>query len=167
MKKLIVSLTLVLAATAYVAATGEKESASAGMKGEREGKIFTPSDLQWIDGPAGLPAGAKMAVLDGDPTKKGNFTIRLQMPDGYKIPAHTHPTAERITVISGAFHAGMGDKLDESAGRELPPGSFASMPAGMRHFAWTTGESVVEINSEGPFAIKYVNAADDPRNSKK
>jgi quercetin dioxygenase-like cupin family protein len=108
-----------------------------------------------------------MAVLEGDPGKKGPFTVRLQAPAGYKIPPHTHPTAERVTVISGALHLGMGDKLDEAAGQELAAGSFAVMPAGMKHFAWATDETVIQISSMGPFAIKYVNLADDPRKAKK
>lgn len=132
-----------------------------------EHKMFAPSDIKWLDGPPFLPAGAKLAVLEGDPAKPGPFTIRLQAPDGYKIPAHTHPTAERITVISGTFHLGMADKFDESAGHEMVAGSFAIMPAGMKHFAWATGETVVQVHGTGPFAIKYVNPADDPRNAKK
>lgn len=132
-----------------------------------EHKIFAPSDLKWMDAPAGLPPGAKLAVLEGDPAKPGPFTIRLQAPDGYKIPAHTHPTDERITVISGTFHLGMADKFDEAASREMVAGSFAMMPAGMKHFAWATGETVVQVHSNGPFVIKYVNPADDPRNAKK
>lgn len=132
-----------------------------------EHKMFTPSDLKWSDGPPFLPPGVKMAVLEGDPGKPGAFTIRLQAPDGYKIPAHTHPTAERITVISGTFHLGTGNKLDEAAGHEMVAGSFAVMPAGMKHFAWATGETVVQVHGTGPFQIKYVNPADDPRIAKK
>jgi hypothetical protein len=132
-----------------------------------EHKMFAPSDIKWMDGPPFLPAGAKLAILEGDPSKPGPFTIRLQAPDGYKIPAHTHPTAERITVISGTFHLGMADKFDESAGHKMVAGSFAVMPAGMKHFAWATGETVVQVHGAGPFAIKYVNPADDPRNAKK
>jgi quercetin dioxygenase-like cupin family protein len=108
-----------------------------------------------------------MAVLDGDPTQKGSFTVRLQAPAGYKIPPHTHPTAERLTVISGTINLGMGDKLDETATRPMGPGSFAVLPTGMKHFVWNKGESVVQIHSEGPFEINYVNPADDPRNEKK
>jgi hypothetical protein len=132
-----------------------------------EHKMFAPSDIKWMDGPAFLPPGVKMAVLEGDPSKAGPFTIRLQAPDGYKIPAHTHPTAECITVISGTFHLGMADKFNEAAGHEMVTGSFAIMPAGMKHFGWTTGETVVQVHGTGPFAIKYVNPADDPRNVKK
>ena len=93
--------------------------------------------------------------------------MRLKAPDGYKVAPHTHPTTERLTIISGTLHLGTGDKLDEVAAREMAPGSFAVLPTGMKHFAWTTGESIVQIQSEGPFKIKYVNPTDDPRNAKK
>jgi hypothetical protein len=125
--------------------------------------VLTPADLKWGDPPPGLPAGAKLAVLEGDPTKKGPYTIRLQSPDGYKVLPHTHPTPEKITVISGTFFLGTGSKFDEAAGKEMGAGSFAVMPAGMQHFAWVKGETVVQIHGTGPFQIVYVNPADDPR----
>ena len=108
-----------------------------------------------------------MAVLDGDPGKAGSFTIRLKMPAGYKIPAHTHPTVERVTGISGTGRLGMGDKLDESSAKDVGPGTFAVLPANMAHFAYSNEECVVQIQSEGPFAIKYINPSDDPRNAAK
>jgi hypothetical protein len=132
-----------------------------------EHKMFAPADIKWVDAPPSLPPGAKLAALEGDPAKPGPFTIRLQVPDGYKIPAHTHPTVERVTVISGTFHLGTADKFDETSGHEMVAGSFAIMPAEMKHFAWATGETVVQVHSTGPFVIKYVNPADDPRNAKK
>ena len=79
---------------------------------------------------------------------------------------HTHPTAERVTVISGTPHIGMGDKFDEAAAHELPAGGYVSLPAGMQHYAFVTGDTVVQITSMGPFAINYVNPADDPRKAK-
>jgi Domain of unknown function (DUF4437) len=140
----------------------EKESAAA------EHKMFAPADLKWSDGPPFLPPGVKLAVLEGDPGKAGPFTIRLQAGDGYKIPAHYHPTTEHITVISGTFHMGTGEKLDQATGHEMVAGSFAVMPAGTKHFAWATGPStVVQVHGTGPFQITYVNPADDPRNAKK
>lgn len=143
----------------------EKEGSN--LTAAAEHPIFTPAELKWGDGPPGLPAGVKLAVLEGDPTKKGPFTIRLQAPAGYKIPPHTHPTAERITVISGTFHLGMGNKFDEGTGHEMVAGSFAVMPIGMKHFAWAADEVVLQVSSTGPFQIKYVNPADDPRHAKK
>ena len=104
-----------------------------------------------------------MAVLAGDPEKKGLFVVRLKTPSGYKIPAHQHPTAEAVTVISGDLHYGMGDKLDESKAEKLGPGGFIDMPANMNHYAFAGGgEVIIQIAGEGPFAIKYVNPADDP-----
>jgi quercetin dioxygenase-like cupin family protein len=129
--------------------------------------IITPADLKWMDAPPGLPPGAKMAVLDGDPGKKGLFTVRLQASAGYKIPPHTHPTAEHVTVISGVLYVGAGDKFDEAAGKQLEAGSYVVMPAGMTHYAWSRGDTVIQINGMGPFEIKYVNPADDPRNANK
>ena len=80
----------------------------------------------------------------------------------YQIPAHHHPTTENVTVLSGSFHAGMGDKLDAAKGQTFEPGGFASLPAGMNHYAWTTAETIVQVHGNGPFAIVYVNPADDP-----
>ena len=129
--------------------------------------LLNPGDLKWGDVPPGLPPGAKMAVLTGDPTKKGMFTVRMQAPAGYKIPPHSHPTAENITVISGTFSVGTGDKFEETAGKQLEAGGFVVLPAGMNHYAWSNGETIIQIHGKGPFQIKYVNPADDPRNAKK
>lgn len=174
MKKIAVLFSVIVTtATFTIAAESKENSKAAGKETSKasaavpEHKIVTPSELQWTDAPPGLPPGGKMTVLTGDPTKKGPFTVRLQAPDGYKIAPHMHPTAENITVISGTFHMGTGDKFDESAGHEMLAGSFASMPAGTAHFAWSSGETVVQIHGVGPFVIKYVNPADDPRNAKK
>lgn len=127
--------------------------------------VYAPTDVTWQEGPASLPAGAKLAVLEGDLTKAGPFTMRLMVPDGYRVPPHSHGNIEHLTVVSGTFYVGMGEKFDESAGRELPAGSFAFMPAGMRHFAWTKGETVVQVHGVGPWSITYVNPTDDPRKS--
>jgi quercetin dioxygenase-like cupin family protein len=129
--------------------------------------MFAAADLKWGDGPPALPAGAKIAVLTGDPGKAGPFTIRLKFPTGFKVPPHTHPTAENVTVISGTLGLGSGPKFDEAAAHEMTAGGFAVMPAGMEHFAWCKSECVVQIHSMGPFEVKYVNPADDPRNAKK
>lgn len=128
--------------------------------------FLTKDEMKWVAGPASLPPGTKAALLEGDPAKEGPFTLRLQLPDGYSIPPHSHPAVEHVTVLSGTFHLGMGEKVDKSAGRALTAGSFAFMPPGMRHFAWTTGETVIQLHGVGPWKINYVNAADDPRNKK-
>lgn len=129
--------------------------------------IHTSSEIKWQDGPPSLPPGAKFAVLEGDPTKEGPFVFRVKVPDGYKIPPHTHPKAERVTIISGTFNLGMGDKFDQTKSQELPTGTYGTWPAGMKHFVWVKGETVVQFHGDGPWKIEYVNAADDPRNQKK
>jgi quercetin dioxygenase-like cupin family protein len=157
---------LALASLAFAAEQKTQESKTSGAEADAKHVLLTPADLQWGEAPPGLPAGAKLAVLEGDPTKKGPFTIRLQMPDGYKIMPHTHPTAEKVTIISGIGFLGMGGKFDEAGAKQMEPGAFAIMPAGMQHFAFAKGETIVQISGKGPFEIKYVNPADDPRQTK-
>lgn len=124
--------------------------------------MLLPADLKWGDAPPVLPPGAKLAVLAGDPGKPGLFIVRLKFPANYKIPAHWHPSDEHISVISGAFLAGMGDKLDATKMTTLPAGGFATMPAKMNHFAMTRKETIIELTAIGPFQMTYVNPADDP-----
>ncbi|HEX8077303.1 MAG TPA: cupin domain-containing protein, partial [Chthoniobacterales bacterium] len=112
----------VLIASAVVGA--EKNANESGATAAAEHKMFDPASMTWGDGPPFLPPGVKFALLSGDPTKTGVFTIRLRMPAGYKIPPHTHPTAELITPISGSLHLGTGAAFDEGAGHTMPPGSF-------------------------------------------
>jgi quercetin dioxygenase-like cupin family protein len=130
---------------------------------DMEATIYPAAEIKWQPGPPSLPSGAKVAVLEGDPTKEGPFTMRLMFPDGYKIPPHTHPKTERVTVISGMLNLGMGEKFDESAGHQLPAGTFGFWPAGMKHFAWASGETIIQLHGIGPWVINYLNPADDPR----
>jgi quercetin dioxygenase-like cupin family protein len=129
--------------------------------------LYPPTSIEWKPGPAAIPAGAKMAVLEGDPTKEGTFVVRFQFPAGYHIPAHTHPKTERVTVISGALYLATGESLDRSSAKELPAGSFGYWPAGMKHAGWSENETVIQLHGVGPWQINYVNPADDPRNAKK
>jgi quercetin dioxygenase-like cupin family protein len=119
-------------------------------------------ELKWGPAPAIFPAGAKMAVLQGDPGKPQMFTVRLDMPPGYTIPAHFHPTDEHVTVISGTFLVGMGDKFDAAKTLALPAGGFITAGANMNHFARAKGHTVVQVHAMGPFSLTYVNPADDP-----
>jgi hypothetical protein len=128
--------------------------------------IIPAAKIQWRDGPPSLPKGAKFALLEGDPSKPGPFVLRVKMPDAYRIPPHTHGKTERVTVLSGRFYIGMGDRFDEKAGKEMPAGSYGHWAAGMKHFAWVQGETVIQLNGVGPWSIQYVNPADDPRKQK-
>jgi quercetin dioxygenase-like cupin family protein len=169
MKKiaLILTLPLLLSLAAVAAQKKDTSKKSTESATSEQHIVLSPGDLKWMDAPPGLPAGAKMTVLEGDPNKKGLFTVRLQTPAGYKIPPHTHPTTEHITVISGTFNIGTGDKFDEATGKELGAGSYMVMPTGMKHYAWTTADTIIQVHAMGPFVINYVNPADDPRNAKK
>src|SRR5262245_2732996 len=100
------------------------------------GEIVTPEDVQWQDGPAALPRGAKRAVLEGDPGREGPFVLRIKLPDGFRVLPHSHPKDERVTVISGTLYLGSGDKFDAKEGKALPAGSYGRTAAGMKHFAW-------------------------------
>lgn len=120
------------------------------------------SDVKWGPAPPVLPKGAEMAVISGDPTKPGLYVLRLKFPAQYKLPAHNHPTTEYVTVLSGKFHIGMGDKLDMKHSVMLRGGGFAEAPAGMNHYAWAATPVVVQVHGQGPFAITYVNPADNP-----
>jgi quercetin dioxygenase-like cupin family protein len=119
--------------------------------------------LNWGPAPAVFPAGAEMAVLQGDPSSTAEFTIRLRMPDNYKIPPHTHPTDEHVTVISGAFKVGMGSVLSADSALTLNTGGFVTAPAGHAHFAIAKGATIVQVHALGPFAMTYVNPNDLPR----
>jgi quercetin dioxygenase-like cupin family protein len=125
-----------------------------------------PEEIKWGAAPPVLAAGAEIAVLAGDPAKSGPVTLRLKLPAGYAIAPHWHPTDERVTVISGQFGLGMGDTLDKKKSKVLKPGGYAVAPANMHHFAWTKSGAIVQVDLMGPFAITYVNPADDPSKKK-
>lgn len=121
---------------------------------------------EWGPAPAFLPTGARFAVLKGNPGEAGVYTLRLEMPDGYTVPPHWHPTDEHVTVISGKLRIGMGDVVDTTAVIMLGAGEFITAAAEGHHYAMAAGKTVVQVHGMGPFAITYVNPADDPRQEK-
>ncbi len=145
--------------SAYLAADDHEDDCSF--------KIYPLDTVQWKVGPPSLPAGAQIAVLEGDPSKEGPFVFRVKVPDGYRIPVHTHPKTERVTVIVGTFNIGMGDKFDQHATKPMPAGTYGFWKAGMKHFVWVKGETIVQFHGDGPWKIEYVNPSDDPRNQNK
>ena len=137
--------------------------ASATAAGQTHGHhMITPNELKWSDVPS-LPAGAKIAVIEGPMSEAVPFTIRLRFPANYRIPAHWHPAVERVTVLSGTFYMGVGDKLDTQSSVALTPGSIMILQPKTNHFAWNKDEVIVQLNGVGPWGITYVNPADDPR----
>jgi quercetin dioxygenase-like cupin family protein len=104
----------------------------------------------------GFPSGLKSVVLHGDPTQPGLYTLRLQFPDGYVFPPHWHPMDEHVTVVSGTFYLGMGEKADQEAAQAYEPGDYLVAPARMAHFGRVKGETVVQLHGMGPFVINVV-----------
>ena len=129
-------------------------------------KFLKPDAIQWAPSPR-LPKGAQVAVIYGDPRKEGHYIILARMPDSYAVPAHWHNQTENVTVISGTFNVGMGDKLDKSSGEALGPGGFFSSGSKMRHYAWATGETIIQVTGMGPFDVIYVDPKDDPSGAAK
>jgi hypothetical protein len=124
--------------------------------------VVRPDDVTWKP----LRAGAEIAVVSGDPNQAGApFVMRFRYRGVVRVPPHWHPTDEHITVLSGTFVVGMGERFDESSGTELPAGAYAFVRSKMAHYAWTKSDTVVQIHGIGPFTINYVNPADDPNKS--
>ena len=136
---------------------------SAGCKDSHTASPTAPDNLNWGPAPAIFPPGAQMAVLEGDPGGTALFTVRLRFPDGYRIPPHTHPTDENVTVVSGTFLVGLGSTFDPKAAMTLLAGGFITAPANHAHFAAAQGTTTVQVHAMGPFAMTYVNPADTPR----
>jgi quercetin dioxygenase-like cupin family protein len=129
----------------------------------REHKLISPQDISWGPAPPSLPAGAQAAVLYGDPGKEGLFAFRLKVPKAYYIAPHTHPNPEIVTVLSGTARLGMGAAADHDKAQLLPAGSFFALSPGSAHSFFADEDTVLQLNSIGPWGINYVNSKDDPR----
>lgn len=120
---------------------------------------IVPSEIKWADAPSVGP-GAKIAVLEGDLKQAVPITFRLKLPPNFTIPLHTHPLLERVTVLSGTFHLGVGETVDKTKARAYPPGGVTMIPAGMPMFAYTSDEeTIVQIHGTGPWGISYLDSA--------
>lgn len=142
---------LIVAAVWFLGAPGATAQSSA-----------DPASLQWSVPPV-LPPGALIAVVSGDPTGPGEFTLLVSMPNGYRIPPHSHPSYEHVEVREGTLMVGTGDVLDPKLTRALTPGDSATAPAGMHHFSIARGRTVVVATFIGPYTITYLRAEDAPR----
>ena len=146
---------IALAACSKASGTTVQDTTPTAPSASRSGQ----QGITWGPAPAFLPPGAQIAVLEGDPTATGTFTIRLKFPNGYKIPPHTHPTVENVTVLTGTFRAGMGTTFDDSKLTDFGRDGFISVPAEHAHYAMARGETVVQVHGLGPFVLTYVNQA--------
>jgi quercetin dioxygenase-like cupin family protein len=128
---------------------------------------FTADQVKYAPAPPFMQPGAQLAVLEGNPmADSGDFTIRLKLPDGYKIAPHYHPTRENVTVISGTLKVGMGDQFDATKMMSFGAGSFAYLDPSMHHYAAASGETVVQIHGMSPVKFNYINPSDDPTSKK-
>jgi mannose-6-phosphate isomerase-like protein (cupin superfamily) len=124
---------------------------------------FTPDQVKFGPAPTFMPPGARLAVLEGDPmASSGDFTIRIKMPDGYRLAPHTHPNRENVTVLSGTLRVGMGNQFDTSKMMNFEAGSFAYVDPSMPHYVMVSGETVIQVHGLSPVKFNYINPADDP-----
>ena len=159
MRNILVTLTTTLALSSIAAPVALAQSST---HTASDHMMVTPDELKWVDIPS-LPPGAKLAVIEGPINQPGPVTFRLKLPANYQIPAHWHPAIEHVTVISGTFNMGTGDKLDRAKTKALTAGSVAIMQPKTNHFGWTKDETIVQVHGVGPWGVTYVNPADDPR----
>jgi quercetin dioxygenase-like cupin family protein len=126
-------------------------------------KSVLSDDLDWKPFPA-FPPSVRLAIVVGDPSKAGPYTIRVRVPHGVKLMPHRHPEDRVYTVISGVFYIGLGDRFDADKLQAYPPGSVIVLPGNTPHFHWAkSSEYVTQVNAIGPLGIEYINAKDDPR----
>lgn len=124
--------------------------------------MVPPSKLAWSNGPPTLPAGTQIALLSGDPSGPGHFTVRVQFPAGARVPPHWHPNDEHVTVLSGTLAVGMGKTWDDATMADLTAGSYVVTSATMVHYALAKTLTTIQVSGMGPFVTNYVNPADDP-----
>jgi mannose-6-phosphate isomerase-like protein (cupin superfamily) len=161
---LTLTLTLVIVGLLCGATVHSKANAQAASPQKH---TFTPDTIPYGPAPAFMNPGAQLAVLEGNPTaSSGDYTVRLKVPNGYRIAPHWHPHRENVTVISGTFKVGMGDRFDESKMGTFPAGSFAYLDPDMHHYAMASGEVVVQVHGTAPLQFNYVNPSDDPTQKK-
>ncbi|HMH07160.1 MAG TPA: cupin domain-containing protein [Terriglobales bacterium] len=160
------NLYVALALVALVCCAGRFLTIAA-QPGSHERHAFTPDTIPWGPPPPFIAPGAQFAVLEGDPSAShGDYTVRLKMPDGYRIAPHFHPLRENVTVISGTFKVGMGDVFNQHKMAAFTAGSFAFLDPEMHHFAMACGEAVVQVHGSSPLQFNYINPDDDPSRNK-
>ncbi|WP_027713930.1 cupin domain-containing protein [Desulfuromonas sp. TF] len=151
-----------LSALAVTLAGGALAQTHEGEKGMPGHVMVTPEQVQWSDAPS-IGPGVKIAVLEGTMKDDSPFTALIKFPADFKVPVHTHPVMERVTVLSGNFYLGIGDEFDRARAETLTPGSVALMPPGVAMFAYTEGEeSVIQLHGTGPWGITYLNPDESP-----
>ena len=125
-----------------------------------------PEEIHWNPF-AAFPPAVRLAVVVGDPSQEGPYTIRVKVPSGVKLMPHRHPEDRIYTVISGVFYIGLGEEFDAEKLEAYPPGAVIILPGNTSHFHWAkSGEYITQVTAIGPLGMEYVNSKDDPRNRK-
>ncbi len=133
--------------------------------GQEVFKTILSEDIDWKPFPA-FPPSVRLAVVVGQPSEPGPYTIRVKTPHGEKLMPHKHPEDRVYTVISGIFYIGLGDEFDASKLEAYPPGAVIILPGNTPHFHWAkSGEYVTQVTAMGPLGLEYLSAKDDPRNN--
>jgi quercetin dioxygenase-like cupin family protein len=133
--------------------------------GQAAFRSILPEDVDWKPFPA-FPSSVRLAVVVGEPSEPGPYTIRVKVPSGMKLMPHRHPEDRVYTVISGIFYIGLGDQFDGDRLTAYPSGSVVVLPGNTSHFHLVkNGEYVTQVTAIGPLGLEYLDAADDPRES--
>jgi hypothetical protein len=134
--------------------------------GENTFKTILPEEIEWKPFPA-FPPSARLAIMVGEPSQPGPYTIRVKVPGGVKLMPHRHPEDRVYTVISGIFYIGLGEQFDADKLTAYPPGSVVVLPGDAYHFHWAkSGEYVTQVTALGPLGLEYMDAQDDPRHQR-
>lgn len=161
--RLTVCSVFAVAISATLLACSERNQPPATAFTKTEGQLLVRAkSIKWSAAPPGLPQGSKAALLQGNPSAAGRYVIRMQLPANYKIPFHSYSNAMDVTVVSGTLYVANSQTFDKKKAFAIKPGDFYHLPALASQFVFTKDDTVLEIHGEGPYDIKYANAADDP-----
>jgi len=132
--------------------------------GESSFKATLPEDIEWKSF-AAFPPSVRLAVVVGEPSTEGMYTIRVHVPHGVKLMPHKHPEDRVYTVLSGVFYIGLGEAFDAQKLQAYPPGAVVVLPGNTAHFHWAkSSDYITQVTALGPLGLEYLDPKDDPRN---
>jgi quercetin dioxygenase-like cupin family protein len=141
----------------------QQETVRSHQPGQDSFRAILPEDIDWNPF-AAFPPSVRLAVVVGQPSEAGPYTIRVRVPHGVKLMPHRHPEDRIYTVMSGIFYIGLGDEFDPDKLEAYPPGSVIVLPGNTSHFHWAkSSDYITQVTAMGPLGLEYVNARDDPR----
>jgi quercetin dioxygenase-like cupin family protein len=120
-------------------------------------KSVLSEDINWKPF-AAFPPSVRLAVIVGQPSEAGPYTIRVRVPHGVKLMPHRHPEDRVYTVISGIFYIGLGERFNAEKLEAYPPGSVIVLPGNTFHFHWAkSSEYVTQVTAIGPLGLEYLS----------